>query len=148
MLNEQIDEYQQQPTAIRYEDWEFAYSTVLGTASAIEYCLNIGEDKIWQQVKLLSGNMRDQLSQVDSVSVLDKGPEVCGLVTFHVQGAAPTLIVSELLKRKINVVPSFRAFGVIDFDERGVDRAVRASPHYYNTVEEIDIFIDAIKEII
>ncbi len=144
----QKDEYQQQPTAIRYEDWEFAYSTVLGTASAIEYCLNIGEDKIWQQVKLLSGNMRNQLIQIDGVRVLDKGPEVCGLVTFHVQGSEPRLIVSELLKKKINVVPSFRAFGIIDFDEKGVEWAIRASPHYYNTVEEIDVFIHSLKEII
>ena len=144
----QKDEYQQQPTAIRYEDWEFAYSTVLGTASAIEYCLNIGEDKIWQQVKLLSGNMREQLAQIDRVKVLDKGPELGGLVTFHVQGSEPKLIVSELLKKNINVVPSFRAFGLIDFDEKGVEWAIRASPTYYNTVEEIDIFIERIKEII
>jgi selenocysteine lyase/cysteine desulfurase len=144
----QKDEYQQQPTAIRFEDWEFAYSTVLGTASAIEYCLNIGEDKIWQQVKLLSSHLRNQLSQIDSIKVLDRGPEVGGLVTFHVQGAEPRYIVSELLKRKINVVPSFRAFGIIDFDEKGVEWAIRASPHYYNTISEFDLFIQGIKEII
>jgi selenocysteine lyase/cysteine desulfurase len=142
------DKYKQQPDAKRFEDWEFAYSTVLGTASAIEYCLNIGEDKIWQQVKHLSGNLRNQLSQLDRVRVLDNGPEVCGLVTFHVEGSDPKYIVSELLKRKINVVPSYRAFGIIDFDEKGVDWAIRASPHYYNTKEEIEIFINSINEII
>jgi selenocysteine lyase/cysteine desulfurase len=134
----QKDEYQQQPTAIRYEDWEFAYSTVLGTQKAIEYCLSIGEDRIWQQVKSLSANLRNQLSQIDRVKVLDKGPELGGLVTFHVQGSEPKHIVSELLKRKINVVPSFRAFGLIDFDEKGVEWAIRASPNYYNTEEELD----------
>ncbi len=143
----QKDEYQQQPNAIRFEDWEFAYSTVLGTASAIEYCISIGEDKIWQQIKLLSGYMRNQLSQIDSVRVLDRGPEVGGLVTFHVQNSEPGFIVNELLKRKINVVPSFRAFGIIDFDEKGVEWAIRASPHYYTTLDEIDFFIDAVKEI-
>jgi selenocysteine lyase/cysteine desulfurase len=142
------DKYKQQPDAKRFEDWEFAYSTVLGTASAIEYCLTIGEDKIWQQVKHLSGNLRNQLSQLDRVRVLDKGPEVCGLVTFHVEGSDPKYIVSELLKRKINVVPSYRAFGIIDFDEKGIDWAIRASPHYYNTKEEIEIFINSINEII
>jgi selenocysteine lyase/cysteine desulfurase len=142
------DKYKQQPDAKRFEDWEFAYSTVLGTASAIEYCLNIGEDKIWQEVKYLSGNLRNQLSLLDKVRVLDKGPEVCGLVTFHVEGSDPKYIVSELLKRKINVVPSYRAFGIIDFDEKGIDWAIRASPHYYNTKEEIEIFINSINEII
>jgi selenocysteine lyase/cysteine desulfurase len=144
----QKDEYRQQPTAMRFEDWEFAYSTVLGTASAIEYCINIGEDKIWQQVKLMSANMRDQLSQINNVRVLDRGPEVGGLVTFHVKNSEPGFIVSELLKRKINVVPNFRAFGIIDFDEKGVEWAVRASPHYYNTTDEIDSFIENLKDII
>jgi selenocysteine lyase/cysteine desulfurase len=142
------DKYKQQATAIRFEDWEFAYSTVLGTASAIEYCLNIGEDKIEQQVKYLSSNLRNQLAQIDNIKVLDRGPELGGLVTFHVQGSEPRYIVKELLKRKINVVPSFRAFGIIDFDEKGVEWAIRASPHYYNTNEEMDIFIQSMKEII
>jgi selenocysteine lyase/cysteine desulfurase len=144
----QKDEYRQQPTAMRFEDWEFAYSTVLGTAAAVEYCLSIGEDKIWSQVKLLSTVLRAQLWQINKVKVLDKGPELGGLVTFHIQGADPKFIVSELLKRKINVVPSYRAFGIIDFDEKGVEWAIRASPHYYNTIDELDFFIKSITEII
>ena len=96
----------------------------------------------------MSTILRNKLTQIDKVRVLDKGPEVGGLVTFHVQGSDPKFIVSELLKRKINVVPSYRAFGIIDFDEKGVEWAVRVSPHYYNTIEEIDIFTESIKEII
>jgi selenocysteine lyase/cysteine desulfurase len=56
--------------------------------------------------------------------------------------------VSELFKRKINVVPSYRAFGIIDFDEKGVEWAIRASPHYYNTTEELDLFTESVKGII
>lgn len=144
----QKDEYKQQASATRYEDWEFAYSTVLGTAAAIEYFLNIDQDKVWQQVNLLASDLRTRLSQINKVRVLDKGPQLGGLVTFHVQGSDPRYIVSELLKRNINVVPSYRAFGVIDFDEKGVDWAVRASPHYYNTLDELDVFINSIKEMI
>lgn len=142
------DEYKQQPDAKRFEDWEFAYALVLGSKAAIEYCINIGEDKIWQQIQLLSKYMRTRLSQIDRILVLDNGPEVGGLVTFTVEGSQPQYIVAELLKRKINVVPSFRNFAVIDFDEKGVKWAIRASPHYYNTFEEIDLFIEAVKEII
>ena len=142
------DMYKPRPDAMRFEDWEFAYSTVLGTKVAIEYCRNIGEEKIWRQIKLLSGLMREELSSIDKVKVLDRGPEVSGLVTFTVSGSNPKYIVDELLKRRINVVPSYRAFGVIDFDEKGIDWAIRASPHYYNTKSEIEIFIESVKEII
>lgn len=142
------DEYKQNPDAKRFEDWEFAYALVLGSSAAIEYCLNIGEDRIWQQVKLLSNYLRNELSKIEKVRVLDKGPEVGALVTFTVEGSQPKYIVDELLNRKINVVPSFRKFAVIDFDEKKVQWAIRASPHYFNTVDEIDAFIDIIKEII
>lgn len=142
------DKYKQQPDAKRFEDWEFAYSTVLGTKAAIEYCLHIGEEKIWQQVKLLSGITRQKLSEINGIRVLDRGAEQGGLVTFTVKDSDPALIVRELLKRKINVVASYRAFGIIDFDEKGVKWAVRASPHYYNTLDEIDTFIASVKEII
>lgn len=142
------DKYKQQPDAKRFEDWEFAYSTVMGTKAAIEYCRNIGEDKIWHQVKLFSGITRQKLSEISGIKVLDRGAEQGGLVTFTIKDSDPVLIVSELLKRRINVVPSYRAFGVIDFDEKGVKWAVRASPHYYNTLDEIDAFIEGIREII
>ena len=97
---------------------------------------------------MLAAIMRTQLSDLDKVRVLDKGPDLGGLVTFYVHGSNPRYIVEELLKRKINVVPSYRAFGVIDFDEKGIEWAIRASPHYYNTIEEIDTFIQSVKEII
>jgi selenocysteine lyase/cysteine desulfurase len=142
------DSYKARKDAVRFEDWEFAYALVLGSRYAIEYCLQIGEDKIWQRVKGLSDYMRKELSAINKVSVLDKGPEVGGLVTFTVQGSDPVSLTQQLLKRKINVVPSYRNFAVIDFDEKNVAWAIRASPHYFNTVEEIDQFIDAVKEVI
>ncbi len=142
------DEYKQRPDAMRYEDWEFAYALVLGTTKAIEYCLQIGEDKIWQEVRQLSAYMRSQLSGIDKIRVLDRGPEVGGLVTFTVTGLQPKIITDALQERKINVVPSYRNFAVIDFDEKQAQWAIRASPHYYNTVEEIDVFIDAMRGIV
>ncbi|MGS2762040.1 aminotransferase class V-fold PLP-dependent enzyme [Sinomicrobium sp. M5D2P9] len=144
------DRYEQQPHAMRYEDWEFAYSTVMGTKFAIEYCRNIGEDRIEQQVKILSETLRKKLQEMDTdrIRVLDRGPELGGLVTFTVRNSSPVTLVDELLKRKINVVPSYREFGVFDFDEKGVTWAIRASPHYYNTLDELDIFIESIKEIL
>jgi selenocysteine lyase/cysteine desulfurase len=142
------DTYKPRADAMRYEDWEFVYATVIGTKHAIEYCLNIGEDNIWQQIKSHADFMRHELAKIDRLRVLDKGPEVGGLVTFTVKDSEPKYILEELLKRKINVVPSFRNFAVIDFDEKQVAWAIRASPHYYNTVAEIEVFIGAVKEII
>jgi selenocysteine lyase/cysteine desulfurase len=142
------DSYIQQPDGRRFEDWEFAYSTVVGTKVAIEYCLRIGEDRIEQRVKMLSEITRKGLSEINSVRVLDRGTELGGLITFTVKDSDPVWLVQRLLQRKINVVPSYRAFGVLDFDEKNVQWAIRVSPHYYNTLEEIQLFIETIKGLI
>lgn len=142
------DTYVPREDAMRFEDWEFAYSLVLGTAAAIEYCLNIGVDRVGRQVGLLSDHLRQELSTLDKVRVLDRGPQLGGLVTFTVKGAEPEYLVDELSKRKINVVPSYRNFAVIDFDDKGVQWALRASPHYYNTREELEEFLSVVKDLI
>jgi len=142
------DQYEQQTTALRYEDWEFAYSTVVGSREAIKYCLAVGEEKIWQQVKLLSSFMRSKLEGGDGIRILDRGPELSSSVSFYIKDKQPGYIVNEMLKRKINVVAGYRSYGLIDFDEKGVNWVIRSSPHYYNSMNEIDHFIDAVKEII
>jgi len=144
----QKDTYRQQPDSKRFEDWEFAYSTVIGTMEAIKYCLAIGENKIWEQVKLLSDYTREKLNEIGKVQVLDKGEVQSASVTFFVEKSNPDYIVNELAKLKINVVASYRSYGLIDFDEKGVEWAIRASPHYYNTVNELDYFLDALNKII
>ena len=141
------DAYQQREDAMRFEDWEFAYALLLGSGYAIEYCLQVGEERIWQRVKELSTYLRKELASINKVRVLDRGPEIGGLVTFHVNGSDPIYLTEQLLQRKINVVPSYRKFAVIDFGEKQVEWAIRASPHYYNTVDEINRFVDAVKEI-
>jgi selenocysteine lyase/cysteine desulfurase len=132
---------------MRFEDWEFAYALLLGTGAAIDYALPIGIDKIEKQVKYLAGYLRDQLQEIENVSTYDKGSDLGGLVTFHIKGLMPDFVKKELLKKNINSVTSLRNFAVIDYDEKGVDWTIRLSPHYFNTIEELDSCIEAIRAI-
>lgn len=142
------NKYQPKADARRFEDWEFAYAGVVGTKAAIEYCLSVGEDKIWQQLKLLAHITRQKLANLDKVQVLDRGSEQGALVTFHIQGADPLRIQNGLLKHKINISSMNRTSAVYDMDEKGVPWILRASPHYYNTLDEIDAFVDVLKGLI
>ena len=142
------DSYRPQDTAMRYEDWEFAYALVQGSRVAIEYCLDIGVERIQQRVWSLAGDLRRRLIAMPGVRVLDRGPEQGGLVTFTVRGKQPDDLLKVLAKHRINVVPSVREFAVLDFDEKGVEWAIRVSPHYYNTEEEITTFLDTLGSII
>jgi selenocysteine lyase/cysteine desulfurase len=140
--------YKVREDATRFEDWEFAYALVLGTATAIEYYRSVGEARITQRIKILSNYMRQQLTALKSVRVLDEGQDRGGLVTFTIYGSEPEYFVRELGKRKINVVPSYRNFAVMDFDKKKAMWALRASPHYYNTKDEIDVFIETLSTLI
>ncbi len=142
------DIYTQQPDARRFEDWEFAYALVIGSSEAIQYCRNIGEENIQQQVILLSKNLRSQLTQLNTLQVLDRGSELSSSVTFTINKLTPKYILNQLAQRKINVVASYRNYAVIDFDEKKVEWAIRVSPHYYNTENEIDEFVEAISSMV
>ena len=142
------DEYRQQADAKRFEDWEFAYALVTGSSEAIKYCLTVGEERIWNQIKYLSTYLRQQLAEINKLKVLDRGPELGSSVTFTVNHLTPDYIVNQLLQRKINVVATFRNYAVIDFDEKEVRWAIRVSPHYYNTLEEIDELARSVRSIL
>jgi selenocysteine lyase/cysteine desulfurase len=142
------DMYIPQQDASRFEDWEFAYALVLGSSKAIEYCLALGEDRIEQRVKMLANSLRRGLQSLPGVRVLDRGPQVCGLVTFTVAKGDPAQLVQQLRNHQINIVPSYRNFAVLDFDEKGVSWALRASPHYLTTHKELDRFLSCFKKLI
>ncbi len=140
--------YIQRKDATRFEDWEFAYALLLGTKVCIEYCLNIGVDRIWEQTQYLANYTRKKLEKIIEVRLLDEGPELCSLITFTIPGLEAESIKADLLKEKVNVVTSYRNFAVIDFDHKGVQWAIRVSPHYYNLESEIDFFVEQLKLII
>ncbi|HWN18764.1 MAG TPA: hypothetical protein VNO19_07600, partial [Gemmatimonadales bacterium] len=54
----------------------------------------------------------------------------------------------ELRRRGINTSSPHREDAVIDMDEKGTESALRISPHYYNTREEIDTAVEALRDIL
>ncbi|MDP9048405.1 MAG: aminotransferase class V-fold PLP-dependent enzyme [Bacteroidota bacterium] len=142
------DIYIPRKDATRFEDWEFAHALLLGTKVSIEYCLNIGIERIWERIQYLAAYTREKLRQINALRLLDEGPELCSIITFTIPGFEAEVIKNELGKKKINVVTSYRNFAVIDFDKKGVKWAIRVSPHYFNTESEIDIFLEQLISLI
>ena len=139
--------YEVEETARRYEDWEFPYALVLGQAAAARYALDVGVEVARSRAWSLAATLRDALGALPGVRVLDRGTTRCAIVTVEVTGRHATSIVRALAARHINVVASLREFGIYDFTDKGVQTAVRLSPHYYNTEAEIEEAIAALGEI-
>jgi len=79
--------------------------------------------------------------------VLDRGAELAALVTVEVPGHSAPDLVSLLRRQRINTSASLREYAVIDMDQKRAASALRISPHYYNTEEEIAAIVDALRSL-
>lgn len=141
------DAYELVPTARRFESWELPSALVLGLGAAADYALAVGIPTAGDRAHSLAAYARERLAALPAVRVLDRGPELCAIVTIAVEGWDGADLKLQLRERGINTSSSGRTDAVIDMDAKGVTSALRLSPHYYNTADEIDRAVAAIAEI-
>ncbi|MCA9737222.1 MAG: aminotransferase class V-fold PLP-dependent enzyme [Gemmatimonadota bacterium] len=142
------DLYQPAPDARRFEWWERAYALVLGLGAAARYAEALGIEAVGRRIRALSAHARESLASISQVRVLDRGPDLCGIVTVTVGTLDPAEVVGRLRSHGINTSVSPREAGVLDFDEKGVEGAVRISPHCYNTADDIERLTEAIAALV
>lgn len=142
------DLYQPAPDARRFETWEYAWALVLGTGAAARYADTVGIDRIRDRARGLATNLRARLAGLNGAKVLDRGEELGATVTASFDGHGPADLVHELRRRGINTSSQTRIDAVIDYDEKGVDGALRMSPHYFNTDADLEVLEGALREIL
>jgi selenocysteine lyase/cysteine desulfurase len=136
------------PDARRFETWEMPYALVLGLGAAVAYALEVGISTAHQRAWALAAYARERLARVPGVRVLDRGPALCAIVTVQPAGRDGAGLKLALRARGINTSSPDREDAVIDMDEKRVSTALRISPHYYNTAEEIDVAAAALEELL
>ena len=134
--------------ARRFEDWEFPYALVLGLGAAVQYARSVGVARAGERAMVLASRLREQLMTLDGSRVLDRGRSRCAIVTVDIRGHDATDLVMKLRRRHINASASLAWYGLIDMEEKHAAAALRLSPHYYNTLEEVDAVVEALREII
>jgi cysteine desulfurase / selenocysteine lyase len=139
------DTYEIDPTAKRYENWEFYIAGVIGLGVAVDYALGWGMEVIHQRVVGLAEELRRSLAAIPGVTVTDIGAQKCGITTFTKAGVPNLEIKAALARKNINVSVSGRGSTLLDMDKRGLADVVRASVHYYNDEEEIGRFCEAVE---
>jgi selenocysteine lyase/cysteine desulfurase len=144
----EADAFALTPDARRFETWEFAHALVLGAGAAARYAYDVGLEVARDRARALAAHARTRLGAVPGVQVLDRGLELCAIVTASVAGWDSKDLKLGLRARGINTSSPHREDAVIDMDEKGASSALRISPHYYNTKEEIDSAIEALEDIL
>jgi selenocysteine lyase/cysteine desulfurase len=142
------DMYQPAPDARRFESWEFAWALVLGTGATAAYTNALGLEPIRERVRALAADLRSRLSALPGATVLDRGAELGATVTASFAGREPAALVADLRRKHVNTSSQTRIDAVIDYDDKGVDGALRMSPHYFNDASDLDALLDGLSEIL
>jgi selenocysteine lyase/cysteine desulfurase len=139
------DTFELVDSARRFENWEFPYALVLGLGEAARYALEVGVDVAGERAWRLAAQLRTLLGGVPRARVLDKGTTRSAIVTVHIGGADHHRLVRELRARNVNTSASSRSAAWFDMTAKGVESALRVSPHYYNTEDELEGFVEILK---
>jgi cysteine desulfurase/selenocysteine lyase len=142
------DKYEIRKDARRFENWETNYAGKIGLGRAVDYALDIGVDLIWDRIRSLAGRLRSKLGLIPGVVVQDLGRVRCGIVSFTVEGQDAQQLRGKLFDQGFNVWHSVRESTLMDMDARGLKKLVRASVHYYNTDDEVDLFCSALESLV
>ncbi|MFO7894705.1 MAG: aminotransferase class V-fold PLP-dependent enzyme [Longimicrobiales bacterium] len=139
------DGYALREDARRFENWEFPYALLLGMGEAARYAGAVGVEAARDRARDLAGELREALVALDGVRVLDRGPALCAIVTVALDGWHADDAVARLRDQGVNASALHRVSAVMDLDEKGVETALRLSPHYYNTAAEVRAAVHAIE---
>ena len=126
-----------QPDARRFEPGSWNVPGAFGLAASLELLLEVGLENVWRRLEALTTRLCDGL-EAKGYSVFtprEQPEERSGIVIFDpppvsAGGKPPAWIAGELKKQNIEVAV------------RG--GRVRASPHFYNTAEQIDRLVAAL----
>lgn len=119
--------------ARRFEPGSYNVAGALAMGASLDLLLRVGVDEVWSRIERLTGHLCAGLAErgYRIASPRDDG-ERSGIVSFEppIDGPPPAQIVARL-KRE----------GIIIVEREG---RLRASPHFYNTVEQVDRLLAAL----
>src|SRR5690606_28474758 len=117
-------------------------------AAAVRYLEDVGLDAIHAHEKALAARMREGLADIPGIRLLGdaEGSERVGLWAFDVEGVHAHDAGQFLDDRGIAVRVGHHCAAPLH-RQYGVTASVRASAALYNTADEIDALVDAVRGI-
>ncbi|MBZ0111578.1 MAG: aminotransferase class V-fold PLP-dependent enzyme [Thermoanaerobaculia bacterium] len=141
-------EFSIETSARRFEEWEHSYINVLGLGAAARYASAVGAEVARDRAWGFARELRDWAGGVDGVRALERGTNHSAIVTLEVEGLDAGSVVSGLRQRGINTGATLQWYGLADLAPRGVVSALRVSPHYFNSGEDLRMFREALVDLI
>jgi cysteine desulfurase/selenocysteine lyase len=135
-----------QPPA-RYEAGTPNIAGVIGLGAAVDYVQTIGFPRIVAQEQALIKKTLSSFDEIPNLQWYGLPGNHSGVISFNMVHMDPHE-VARILDESGNVMVRSGHHCVMPALKRlGIPGAVRASYHCYNTLEEIDVMVDILKEI-
>ena len=115
----------------------------VGLAAAVEYLEEIGMENVSAHSGKLAEKMIEGLKEIEGIEVIS--PEGANLVSFTCEYAHPH-DVAEVLNQHGVAVRAGHHCAQPQMVELDVNGAARASPYIYNTEEDVEKFLEAVRE--
>jgi cysteine desulfurase / selenocysteine lyase len=121
---------------------------VAGLGAAIDYLRRINMDKVRQHEKEITSYALQKILDVDGITIYGpKNPESqCGVISFNLEGIHAHDVASILDKEGV-AVRSGHHCAMPLMQRLGVPATVRASFYVYNTKEDVDALVEALKKV-
>jgi len=116
----------------------------IGLGVALEYIMSIGMDNIAAHEAVLSDYARSKLDQLNFLKQQGRTVDKGAIFSFTLDGAGHPHDISTILdKRGVAVRAGHHCAGPL-MEHMGVRATCRASFAMYNTIDEVDTFVDAL----
>jgi cysteine desulfurase / selenocysteine lyase len=134
-------------TAKHFEASNASVALQMGLLEALDQLQKTGIEQIQEQILARSRRIWEELQAIHGVICLrDTAPDH-GMVSFNVAELIPSVVRERLMSAGIEVAANQAEFTPLDMQTRQLDGVVRVTPHACTTWEEIEMLVDAIREL-
>jgi cysteine desulfurase/selenocysteine lyase len=121
----------------------------VGLAAAIDYIKKVSYDTIIKTEEELLAYALDGMAKIPHITVYGDakaGEQRCGVIAFNVDGVHPHDVSSILDSDGVAIRAGHHCAQPL-MKYLGVNATCRASLYFYNTKEDIDIFLESLKKV-
>ena len=117
----------------------------LGLETAIYFLQNLDRKAVEEHENQLLQSAIEQLSEIDGIRFIGEAEQRSGLVSFIIKGVHPYDLGTLIDKMGVAVRTGHHCAEPV-MTRFGIPGTVRASFALYNTMEEVDVFVNAVKK--
>ena len=136
------------PLPAKFEAGTVNAGGAVALEAAVNYIESIGFDHITKHDNSLALRLIEGMKKIPHVSIIGNsdGNRHCGIVTFTIDGVHPHDIATVLDTERIAIRAGHHCAQPLG-SYLGVPATARASVYFYNTEEEVDVFLSKVKNI-